>query len=79
MRDVAILLVNLLLFCGCSTNRVTKQNDSGRIEVLNATIIEKADLTNTLEIDSGNFTLLMYKYFTDVRFQYHAFQGRRFF
>lgn len=81
MRNVAIILilVNLLLICGCSTNRGAMQNNSGRFEVLKTRIVEKADLTNTLEIDSGNFTLLMYEYFSNVRYRNHAFHGKNIF
>src|SRR5882672_8337329 len=79
MRNVGIILVNLLLACGCSTNRVTKQKDTGYYENLKATIVEKADLTNTLEIDSGNFTLLMYEQFSDIRYRTHSFHGKNIF
>ena len=79
MRSVGIILLNLILICGCSTNRKVVRLKAGYYETLKTTIIEKADLTNTLEIYSGDFTLLMYEYFSDVRFTNHSFHGKNIF
>ncbi len=79
MRSVGIILFNLILICGCSTNKKVVRLKAGYYETLKTTIIEKADLTNTLEIDSGDFTLLMYEYFSDVRFTNHSFHGKNIF
>ncbi len=76
MRKAVVALSYLYLAFACSSHRVTKSNDSGHIENLRTKIINAADLTNTLEIDSGQYTLLMYEHFTDVRYRNHSFHGK---
>jgi len=73
---VALVLFQLLLVLSCSTHKTNKSSDSGYYETLRTKIINGADLTSTLEIDSGQYTLLMYEHFSDVKYRNHSFHGK---
>lgn len=73
---ITLLIVQLLFAISCSIHKPNKSKDSGYYENLRTTIINGADLLTSLEIDSGQYTLLMYEHFSNVRNRTHSFHGK---
>ncbi len=72
----ALVLVQIFLVFSCSTHKTIKSSDSGYYENLRTKIITGADLLSSLEIDSGQYTLLMYEHFSNVKYRTHSFHGK---
>lgn len=53
------LAICVFLFSACSSNKTGRGVDTGYYQNLTTKIITGADVLNTLEIDSGKYTLLM--------------------